>query len=232
MSLLTIVQAAARRIGILKPTAVYTSTDTQVLQLLELSNEVGRELAQKQWQALIKEVSFTTVAAESQGNITTIAPGFNYIINDTIWNRTQRRPVLGPRAPQQWQQMLAQIFSGPFNQFRVRGNLVLFNPTPTASESCYFEYLSKYWCTSANGSTSRDAWGADDDVTLLNEELMIMGLVNRFREAKGLAFDTKKYDDYLLDLLSRDGSKPKLNMGGAPQGLTPGVIVPTGNWPL
>lgn len=230
MSLLTIVQSAARRIGILKPTAVYTSTDAQILQLLELCNEEGRELAVKPWQALIKEVSFVTAAAESQGNITTLAPGFNYILNDTIWNRTQRRPVFGPRAPQQWQQMKAQTLSGPFNQFRIRSNLVLFDPIPTAGENCYFEYLSKNWCTSSDAATARDAWAADSDVSLIDEELMTMGLVNRFRQAKGLEYDTEAYDARLRDLLARDGTKPVLSLSGGSDGLPPGVIVPTGDW--
>lgn len=232
MSLLTIVQSAAGRIGLLKPTSVYTSVDTQVLQFLELANEEGKALARKQWQFLLKEGSFTTVAAESQGNITTVAPGFNYIINDTIWNRTQRRPVFGPRAPRQWQQMKAQTLSGPFNQYRIRGELILFNPIPAAGESCYFEYLSKNWCTSANGATARSAWGADDDISLLDEELMTMGLVNRFRRAKGLTYDTKDYDNLLLDIFARDGGKPTLNMSGNSDGLPPGIIVATGDWPL
>lgn len=232
MSLLTIVQSAARRIGILTPSAVYTATDNQVLQLLELANEEGRELARKPWQTLTKEASFTTVAAESQGLIATHAAGFGYIVNDTIWNRTQRRPVFGPRAPHQWQQMLAQTLSGPFNQFRIRGDAILFNPVPTAGESCYFEYVTKNWCASSDGVTSRSAWGADSDVSLIDEELLTKGLVNRFRQAKGLAYDTKDYDDYLLDLLAKDGPKPVLSMSSKNNGFPVGVIVPLGSWPL
>lgn len=226
---MTIIQSAARRIGILTPAAVYTSGDIQVLQLLELANEEGRALARRPWTALVKQASFTTVASESQGLVSTIAPGLGYIVNDTIWDRSRRLPIIGPLMPQSWQQRLARSYLGPFTQYRILENALLFNPIPTAGNSCFFEYVTSNWCASSDGTVSRSAWGGDSDLTVLNEELMTLGIVNRFRKAKGLAYDTSEYDAYLTDLLAKDGTKPVLNMAGSSAGYS---IVPEGNWPL
>lgn len=232
MSLLTIIQEACSLIGILKPNAVYSSTDQQIVQLRSIANEEGQELARYPWQSLTLEATFTTVASESQGVITAIAPGYKSIINNTIWNRSLLRPVFGPMSPSEWQQLKAQTMSGPFNQFRIVGNLIKFTPVPTAGESCYFEYLTKNWVTSGDGLTSRSAWGADDDISLLDEDLMTSGIIWRWKQIKGLQYaeDFNKYERHKMDLQATNGGKPTLNLNGTSLDIYPGVIVPSGSW--
>ena len=170
MSLLSMMNTVFPRIGISTPAQIVTSTNPKVLEVLAMANEEGQELAARsQWQALTREGTFTTVATESQGVITTIAGAdFDYIINETIWNRSLQRPVFRPRTPAQWQQIKAQFMNGPFNQYRIRGNQVLFTPVPAAGQACYFEWMSKNWVTLKAGGTG-DAWASDYDVGLLDE---------------------------------------------------------------
>ena len=141
MSLLTLVQDASRRIGLPVPNAVLSSTSDNVQQLAGLANEEGQELAARyNWQALTKEASFTTVAAEVQGSLATLTgPDFGWILNETIWNRSQRRPIFGPKSPANWQMLKASFMNGPWIQYRFRGNQLLFLPTPAAGQACFFE---------------------------------------------------------------------------------------------
>ena len=89
MTLLTICQDAANIIGITSPSAVTASTDLSVIQLEAAVNQEGRAQVRKyKWEVLIKEGSHTTVAAESQGAMTTIASDFGRFSNNTLWNRT------------------------------------------------------------------------------------------------------------------------------------------------
>ena len=228
MSLLSIVQSATKRLGLNTPTAIASATDPAVLQLMELLNEEGKDLSQRtNWQALTAQATFTTVATETQGALSTIAPGCKFIINDTIWKRTLRRPVFGPLIPQQWQQMKAMFMQGPWNQYRVRLGNIDFVPAPTAGQSCFFEYVTKNWCS--NGT---DAFTADADTSLLDEEIMTLGLIWRWRAAKGLdyASDYDKYDDKVQNAMGRDASKPILNAGDVRYDILPGVFVPSGSW--
>ena len=74
MTLLTICQDAAKIIGITAPSAVTSSTDTSVIQLEACVNQEGRAQVRKyEWEVLTKEGSHTTIAAESQGAVTSIA---------------------------------------------------------------------------------------------------------------------------------------------------------------
>ena len=94
LTVLQIIQTVCRRVGILQPNSALSSNDQQIIQLVAISEEEGQEQADRYpWESLQSEVIFTTLATQVQGKLNTIAPGWNYITNDTIWNRTLRRPV-------------------------------------------------------------------------------------------------------------------------------------------
>lgn len=232
LSCLQIIQTACRRIGILSPNAAISSTDAQIIQLLSLSEEEGQEQAKRYtWQALQNEATFTTVAAQVQTTVAAITTGFNYIVNDTIWNRTLRRPVYGPKSQQDWQQAKAMQINGPFNSFRIIADSINFYPSPVAGQSCYFEYISKNWIDTSAASTS-SIWTNDADTPKLDDQLMILGTIWRWKAEKGLDYaeDYAKYERMIADAMARDGGKSTLNMSGAKYDIQPGIFVPAGSW--
>lgn len=233
MSLLTMMTQVCRRMGIPTPTSVSSSSDPQILQLMALGNEEGQDLsARYPWQALINESTFTTVATESQGAITTLSgTDFRYILNDIMWDRTLLRPVFGPLVPTDWQNLKARNVTGPWTQFRIRGGLLKFIPVPVAGDTIAFEWVSKNWVTVAAGGTSA-TWTADADTGLLDEEIMTQGVIWRWKAAKGLEYaeDYNKYERLVADQMGRDGGKQRLNLNGGGGDLPAGVLVPIGSW--
>ena len=235
MSMLTVVNDAQRRLNLSVSSSVAGSSDETAVQMLALLNQAGEEMAEAYpWQVLVKEATFTTVATESQGAMSTIAPGFFYILNNTIWNRSLRRPVFGALSPNEWQLLKASSVTGPFQQYRIRGDTLRFIPAPPADQTCAFEYVSKNWCTTADGNTEKSAFTLDTDVSLLDERLLTLSLVWRFKQAKGLDFTAEltMYETRLANEMARDGGKPVLDLNGKAQILMPGVMIPQGNWPL
>lgn len=221
MTVLSTIQDAARILGINVPSAVVSSTDTDTLQLLGLFNQAGRELASLYgWQILTREVTFTTVATESQGTLASIIStndsghDIRYIVNDTIWNRSQRFQVWGPRAHRDWQALKSFNVTGPYPEYRIRAGELLFNPVPAAGDTCAFEYVDKHWLTNSGGTTYYSAANADTDVALLSEELLLASLRWRWRAAKKLDYQDEKnsYDMLVLDATARDGTKRIINM--------------------
>ena len=99
MSLLTIVQNSCDSIGLSEPAAVIGSTDQNIVTLLAMANTEGRELLDRfSWPATQIEVTHTSLAAELQGVMTTLAPGFSYITSSTFWDRHSRNPCVA-RSP-------------------------------------------------------------------------------------------------------------------------------------
>ena len=102
MSLLTLVQSVATKIGIQRPSTVISNTATEVLELLEFAQEEGRELVKRgDWQILRSEYTFDTTATETQTNFSVSDLG--RFIPDTVWNRTRRLPLFGPLNSKEWQ---------------------------------------------------------------------------------------------------------------------------------
>lgn len=236
MSLLSIVQDACKELNISVPSAVISSTDGQTRQLLSIASKEGKELLRRfNWQILTKEVSFTTSATEQQTTISALGVGdFFRIIDGSMYNRTRAWPVRGPVSPQEWQRRRAAYAQvGPQTYFRIRGDAILFNPVPASGQRVYFEYISENWCQSSSGTAKTD-WSADTDTALIDEEIIRLGIVWRWRKAKGLDYgeDFRTYELALADIFGPDGARQVMDMGGD---LIDGVSLPTitdGSWSI
>ena len=215
MSLLTIVQDVSNRIGLPVPSSVVGSSDTQVRQLLGLAQQEGKELARRgPWQVLTKEKTITATATEEQTGA--IPTDFERMIEGTFWNRSQDRRVVGPLTPQKWQMLQTGLYNLMWDAFRIRGNDLLMSPVPVAGDTLAYEYVSKYWLTNAAGDTERAAWIADDDVALLDEELITLGVTWRFMKAKGLDYSEAfaSYERMVERKLANDGGMAILDLNG------------------
>jgi hypothetical protein len=183
----------------------------------------------------IPVASVAIVPTQTQGVMTTLAgPDFAWVLNDTMWDRSTRRPVFGPKAPAEWQQLQAQYITGPWWQYRIRGGQLLFIPAPAIGDQIYFEWQSKYWAAAETTPTTgyATAYGADTDVALLDERLITLDTLWRYKRAKKLEYseDFDIAEAAIVDAMTRNASAPRLNLAGAVGDILPGVFVPAGSW--
>lgn len=237
MSLLTIVQRFCQRTNLPSPATVIGSTDTQVVQIKALLEEVGIDLnGRGTWQGTTRISTHTTTATEDQGAMATLSPnGFKYIKNQTIWDRTDRLPVIGPVDGQEWQALKAVVVTAPRYMFRILGGRLLSNPPPPAGHEWAWEYASENWIVGADGVTYKQYFTLDTDDVLLPETLLLQGLRAWWKKEKGLDYaeDFRMYETQVVDALNRDGGKPLLFMDQAEwRGPKPGIWVPSGSWNL
>lgn len=228
-TLLSIVQDFCERGALPTPTTVIGSGDTQILQLKGLLTEECNDLAARHaWQGITFEAALTTLALEDQGAITAIATnGFRSIRYDTIWDRTDRLPVLGPLTGPAWQFTKAILATGPRYRYRIRGDHLFSNPAPPAGHDWRFEYLSKNFCTDSTGATYKARFTADTDIILLPDDLCLQGLRWRWKKEKGFDYaeDFRTYEAQVKDAMGRDGGKGPLRMDDCQRGPVPGIWV-------
>lgn len=235
MSLLTIVQNACDDLGISRPTTVIGNTDKQITQLLAICTRECRDLASRyQWQAMTKVNTFTLALTESQGamNGTVVSTSdFDYILNETIWNRTLAEPIFGPVGASERQALAAFPVTGPYQRFWIRGGILSINPAPASADTAAFEYKSTHWCQSSGG-TGQAAWAADTDTCKLDENIVTLGVIWRWLQRKGMDYaqDFESYESRVTDAMARDGGKPRLNMNLSTFDRMQGVFVPQGSW--
>lgn len=211
MSLLTLCQGAARQLNLPVPATIVSNDDETAVLLLRLASEEGESLMRRYpWQILIAERVITTLAQEEQ--TAAIPADYDRMLPDTMFNRTTRRWITGPLSPEDWQQQkaLVQVYVNPV--YRIRGDALLLTNPPAAGETVAFEYVSKNWCRSSGGAPQND-WALDTDVGRLDEKLMTLGLVWRFRQVKGLSYgeDFAQYERRVTDAMMRDGTKPRIS---------------------
>jgi hypothetical protein len=147
LTLLTVTQKVAKRLQLPPPSAVIGSTDNNVILIQAMLQKTIADIKDSfPWPELQREHTFTL----ANGTAAYILPGdFDQILNKTIWNRTQKWPLLGPVDPVEWQTWKSGLVTTlPRQRFRVKywGDAQLFiDPTPGSGEDgqiCVFEYIS------------------------------------------------------------------------------------------
>lgn len=234
MSLLTIVSEVCGRLDLPVPSAVAGSTDAQVVQLQALANKAGRDLASDYaWQTLVAEQTFTTTNTSVQSGA--IPPDLDRFIPNSFFNRSTRRPIVGPVTPQQWQWLIAQpSFSTVYLMYRERGGEFLIGPptvAPPAGQTMAFEYVSVNWAKSASG-TPQASFQADTDTAYLDEGLIADATVWMFLRAKGMSYaeEMATYERNLEKAKARDGGSTELSIVPTRINLSR-ANVPDGSWP-
>lgn len=206
MSLLSIIQSAADRLGLTRPSSVISSPDENAKILLGMAQEEGKALADRHtWQALQTEYTFSTANGTASYALPT---GFDALIKDTVFNRTSRRRMVGDLSPSQWQETQASLVTMVNPAFRIRNNLFYISPTPTAVETVAYEYVTKNWCQSSGGA-GQSEWAADTDTGLLDEELTKLGVIWRFKAKKGFDYaeDMNSYEIRVNNAILKDGAR-------------------------
>lgn len=225
-TLLQIVQAACDEMGVTRPSSVVGSNDTQVQQLVALANREGKELAAMEgrdggWPQLRKEHTDTFVTSQASY---AFPADLQYFMNTTAWDRAQKWPMRGPISPQEWQVLKSGTIGsiGPRRRFRIMAGELYFDPTPSSGDdgnTFALEYYSTGWCESTLG-TAQTVWAADSDVPVLPDDCFILGLIWRFKKAKGLEYleDFNAYESEVSGEMSRAGMAPVVSLTGITTG--------------
>lgn len=150
-----------------------------------------------------------------------IPSDFDHYISNTWWDRTNHWMLIGPQSPQadQWQRS-GIVTTGPrlrWRQIGERPNVFRLWPPPTASsvpDALVFEFVSDGWVKHAD-DTYGSLFTADSDESLLNPQMLILGIKWRFWQIKGFAYAgmQQEYIDFVNREKARDGGMPSLAMG-------------------
>lgn len=221
-TVLQIAQQAMGEIGMTRPTTLTAGIDENAQQLLFLLNGLAEELvAVPLWAETRAEWLLTTTLATSYD----LPADWLVPLSGTTWDRTGRWPLLGPKTPAEWQYLKSGFgVAAPQYRFRFFGGQFNLFPAPIAGLVLAQEYLSSNWIAGVNPVTPTLAdvpkrrATSDADYPIINERMLIEGLILKFLEAKGL--DSTKAKDKFERMLeaawSNSNSAPVLNLAGTP----------------
>lgn len=212
MSLLTIVQDACRDLSLPVLTSVVGNSTGHAPLMLRVAKEELNSLATRHsWQRLIKENTFSATATSAQVTASAIPSDFDRMVNESMFNRTTRRHVWGPLDSVQWQYVQASLVTLVDPSFRIRGGTIHITPTPTSGNTIAYEYISLNKARTS-ASAEQENWAADADTSVFKEEIVTLGVVWRYRRAKGFAFnaDQEEYERRVAEAIMRDGTRSRI----------------------
>jgi hypothetical protein len=247
-TLLAIVRQFARRQSLTMPASVTGSRDETILQVWGILNEEVEDLGARapQWKELSFKIRFNHfngpdyLALPLDG----ATPRIKFPRFETLWSNDLRLPVAGPMSPQQWQAMLHLQTQPAQYLFRyIRDGLYIYPvaPPPTGGpgqRNFDMEYATDQICyidDGVNPITYYTSYTADSAVCLMPDIIVMAGLTWRYRASKGFPYaeDQRRYEELIAQLFGQDGNAGVVHMDtnpAFPQVVTPGILVPAGNW--
>jgi hypothetical protein len=206
MTLVTIAQDILRETkNATIPTTIINNNQDSAKQVLEALNIAIINVARSyDWQQLQKEYTFSSVAS-TEGYA--LPSDFDRIIDNTFWNTTNNRKVLGPTSPKDWRSLNdSTVSSATINDyFRVRASETLIFPTPTGVENFVYEYISNE-IVDSSGGTGQTGWKADNDVPNVDEYLVRLDATWRLLSMQGKPYAEKQreFDLALAERVSKN----------------------------
>lgn len=220
MSLLDIVREAAAIIGLPDYTQVIGSNEDNVRQLRALIQQGGNQIARTSnadggtWSILERYYEFVTEDDKVEYDLPT---DFERLVSETAWQKDKYWRMRGSIPPKQWQAIRNRQATVPYNVFRV---LRTQNGTGTISQSSapqtlrkftlepaagagitlVYEYISRSWWISQDGTQFKRKPTADTDESLFGDDLHVLDAVWRFKSANGLKFS----DELAIFEIERD----------------------------
>lgn len=235
-TLLSVIQSHCKRHALAVPSSVTGSTDTTIIQLWEVLNDVMKEMIrQSNFSVAVLRTTWVLIAAADQGSLDTIAPGIQAPIYETFFDLTQRRPLTGPISETEWEELQALPTLGTWFKYRIWQNHLWVDPVPVLpSSTIAFEYVTGYGVANSVG-TPQENLTADNDTFLFPEAIIKRGLAFQWKQLKGLPYqaDEKAFYDMLNNFVARDKVKRRINVAEpVPVDLKPGIFVPSNTWPV
>jgi hypothetical protein len=172
------------------------------MEAREFADEAGRELARRvDWSALASTTSFVGRGSD-----------FAFLLPEDF-DRFQRGAtitfgsnIVRPLTRAEWNTLT--MFQGQPRYFLLENRNVRFWPFVPNGTGAVGRYQSKNWVTSGSvlNASRFDRFMADSNETLLDENILTMGLIVRWRRQKGMPFDDfeAEYEAALRDVAGFD----------------------------
>jgi hypothetical protein len=170
-------------------TAYVTSSRDEELRLVNLANRSARRIASGwKWSKMRKTYTFSLTSSTTYD----LPEDFRELVADSTMTDSSLDYVDMHPHPSEWRNLqVNSIGSGPVYKMRIIGGSIHVY-APVSGDTVSFEYHSDYPILSATG-TSKERFTADTDTFVLDDDLLMMDLIWRYKKLLGL-------QDWQIDL--------------------------------
>jgi hypothetical protein len=214
MTILSVVQDVATKIGLTVPSAVYAATTREMVEMKALITEVSTDIADAfDWQAL---QGIHTLTGDGAADDFALPSDYDRMLKDAdLWSSQHQWEMAHITSSNDWlelQTVTTYTFTGGI--WIIYGGEIHILDTMALNDTAKFFYISNKIVLA--GSTPQVAFTADTETFRLSEKLLKKGLIYKWRASKGQPY-AEDMADYMAELriqIDKDpGSKPVIRGG-------------------
>jgi len=187
MTVLSALQKTTIRCVGQKPTTIFSASSGIALELSDLVNEAAQDILKSHdWTEL---TTLATLTGDGTTEAFTLPTDFDRFPKKVEIFTTQwpGLPYARARTLDEWYFYKKFTFAGTPGWWLVQGGNLNIYPAPAADANVQFYYISKNVVT-ASDATKKAAFTADDDVFNLDERLLTLDCIWRWKSQKGLEY--------------------------------------------
>lgn len=222
MTALSIVQDASLRIGVPYPDVLFAGTTRVLRQLRSILNEAARMVAfdvGHDWTAL---KSVATMTGDGVALAFNMPADYRRMLKKaTVWpSDNPYTPLVHYADSDEWLGMLSQAFPPLTGAWTLIGDQMHIrqggSTAPLASGvTASFYYLSSYFAKSSGG-TAKAEFSVDDDTFRLDERVLTLALIYRWKQAQmqDYAEEMADYQTAVAERIGSDKGSSIFSVGG------------------
>lgn len=193
MSILSVCQDVAPKIGIEVPSVVYTGTTQELIELQRLANTMAKRIAQAHdWELLSVQASYTGDGSTEDFDLPT---GYDRMPKDgRVWSTALETPLTHIISRDRWLGLDIQSFDFVINAWIIYGGQIHIKPALATGAFAKHFYQSNLIIAPSAGS-NKAAFTADTDTFRLDEELLKLGMIYQWKADHGQPY-AQHMDDY------------------------------------
>lgn len=233
MSILSVIKEVCPVIGLTVPTAVFSSTDREHVELQALANEMAKRIAfdTRDWTRL---KVLATITGDGVATAFDFPDDYQRMLKKAhVWPSATPYTTLTHYADSdEWLGIQVQNFQPLLGAWTIVGEQMLIKPAIPNLSTVQFFYLSSNIVKDKDGN-AKASFTADEDVFRLDERILKLGMIWQWKANKGMAYaeDMATYEDALAVSAGADKGSNIITVGRrrVPYDADvafPGVIVP------
>jgi hypothetical protein len=237
VTILSVIQSVAQRVGMAPPSVVFSSTDRDATEMGELANEMAeRIVTAHDWQRLKR---LAVITGDGTSTYFDLPADYGRLPRDQML-RTAEWPLCHVLDHDTWLRWSIEGYSPTPGAWTLLGGRIEFLPKLATGKIVKYYYLSNTYVRS-NGTAAtsgfpynlpfelgdsaefgsrQTAFVSDDDFFQLDARLLRLGMIWQHRANKGLPYeeDMVNYETLLAQLVMRDqGPRTLTVMGSRPR---------------
>lgn len=222
MTVLSVIQYVCPRIGLTVPSQFMAATSREMVELQELVRDTAAMIAQGYaWQKLS---GIATITGDGTTEDWDLEDDYDWMPDgNQLWSSSLQQPLAKVMTQDEWLHTLVMTTNPILNQWIIYGGQIHIRQALGSAVTAKYFYQSNNYAA-ASGGSAKETFTTDSDTFRLDERLLKLGLIWRWKADKGVPY-TEHLEDYETlkgQLIARDKGSTVLRVGnrGAPADVT------------